>query len=256
MLSACNQQGKAIIASEVVREDGPFFCPSCRGQVILKQGHVVVDHFAHLPESNCAYGTGESLEHLQAKMAIYTALKMHPEVTSLMVERRFGSRRADVSFLFRGHKVSIEVQYNHAPWEEIAQRTRGYTSNRIHVLWLLPYHDDLLNGEKYAPHDLAKYLHELYRGKVYHWVKGLTVLPVHYDDYRIGDTYYEWFDTYSKKRVGAFGKLSVRFRTLELLDEVNILDLHAVTYGAKRSWPYWLPPASLWCLKNGSDSTR
>jgi len=102
MLSAFDRQGKAVIASEAERKDGPFYCPSCGGQVILKQGHRVVDHFVHLPDSNCAYGTRESMEHLQTKMEIYRALKMHPEVTHLMVEHHLGEVVADVSFKYRG----------------------------------------------------------------------------------------------------------------------------------------------------------
>lgn len=70
MLSACNQHGD-VLATEVSLEDGPFHCSACREPVILKKGRVVVSHFAHLPDADCAYtGEGESEAHRLAKLEI------------------------------------------------------------------------------------------------------------------------------------------------------------------------------------------
>ncbi len=87
MLSANDQQGDLVIAWEVTKTQGPFFCPECQEQVIVKKGSYKIHHFAHQPSSDCTYGTGESEEHRQAKYHIYEALRHHPDVTKLAIER-------------------------------------------------------------------------------------------------------------------------------------------------------------------------
>ena len=47
MLSAIKESDETVMAWEVTREDGPFFCPECDEEVILKKGSIVLPHFAH-----------------------------------------------------------------------------------------------------------------------------------------------------------------------------------------------------------------
>ena len=61
---------KEVLSMEVEKEDGPFFCPSCRGKVILKKGRIKIPHFAHKPPVTCIYGKGESEIHYKAKLEI------------------------------------------------------------------------------------------------------------------------------------------------------------------------------------------
>ena len=39
---------------------GPFSCPACGGEVILRGGRRRLNHFAHAPEQTCRYDLGES----------------------------------------------------------------------------------------------------------------------------------------------------------------------------------------------------
>jgi Competence protein CoiA-like family len=46
MLSAWNQSSEDVLTEEVELSDGPFFCPACQQELLLKQGRKVVAHFA------------------------------------------------------------------------------------------------------------------------------------------------------------------------------------------------------------------
>jgi competence protein CoiA len=73
MLSAYNARGRQVIARDATKTDGPFTCPDCGGEVILKKGEEKVHHFAHVPPFTCSFGVGESQEHRAAKQEIYDA---------------------------------------------------------------------------------------------------------------------------------------------------------------------------------------
>src|ERR1044071_3841176 len=97
-----------ISALNAEMEDGPFRCPECRLEVILKKGDIYTHHFAHNPGEGCSFGEGwennqegspgESELHKLAKKEIYDALKEHKEVTNLKLERYLDSVRPDISF--------------------------------------------------------------------------------------------------------------------------------------------------------------
>jgi competence protein CoiA len=250
MLSAYNRFGKQVVAWEAMKQDGPFACPDCRQGVIVKKGSVVVHHFAHVSPSACMTGKGESIEHWLAKFAIYEALRAHPQVAELMVERHLGGVKPDVSFRLQNVFVAIEMQRSILSPEHIARRTRIYAAKRIHVLWMPPYADDMKEGERYTPLYWEKYLHALYFGKVYYWLRGMTVLPVHFDEYRVGVAYHRWYD--KAKNVWVDGHSSKRYRTPSFLEQVSITDLRAVIRGPWQSGSFSLPAARLWCLPHES----
>ena len=160
MLSAYNQAGE-IMATEVLPEDGPFSCPACREQVILKQGRKVIAHFAHYPEATCAYtNEGESDEHRQAKLEIYQVLRQAPGVTDVRVERYFQVVRPDVSFVLNGQLVAVEIQVSQLSRDDIAWRTTAYARKDIAVLWT-PLLVAEVGKEAYAPKDWERYLHAM-----------------------------------------------------------------------------------------------
>ncbi len=246
MLSAYNSYGEQVVAWEVAKEDGPFSCPVCRQAVILKKGSVVVHHFAHSVPSRCQYGMGESTEHWRAKFEIYESLRTHPRVTKLMVERHLGSVRPDVSFCLAGVHVAPPVQRSTLSPDWIARRTRIYTAKRIHVLWMPLYNHEMGEGKRYAPLYWEKYLHALYYGKIYYWVFGATILPVHFDEFRVGEAYHRWFD--DARGMWIDGYRSRRFRTPSFFRKLNITDLQAVARDPWQSGSFSLPAARLWCL--------
>lgn len=62
--------GERIEASRSIERGQPYVCPGCSHQMILKAGEKRVPHFAHLPGFECAWGEGETLQHLTAKKTL------------------------------------------------------------------------------------------------------------------------------------------------------------------------------------------
>jgi competence protein CoiA len=255
MLSAMNRFDQQVVAWEANKEDGPFACPECHREVCVKKGNAVVHHFAHVAPSTCVYGTGESVEHWQAKYEIYKALQKHPGVTGLMAERYLKGARPDVSFTLRQKSVAIEIQRSNLSEDKINQRTEILTAKNIYVLWM-PFYDNLLSKLmssyseeecRVAPSRWEKHLHKMYYGKVYYWMHGETIRVVHFDPYIVGKTYRRWFDRTTGEWVN--GYRSPFYRTPFSLKDVRISDLQAVTRPPWNAGPYHIPFARLWCLR-------
>jgi competence protein CoiA len=232
MLSAWNQSGEDVLAEEVELSDGPFYCPACRKQLILKQGRKVVAHFAHRPDSDCEYtNEGESEEHRLAKREIRQALLRAPGVTDVRLERYLQEVRPDVSFVVNGELVAIEIQLSLLSPAKIEWRTTEYARKNIAVLWMPSFSMELFDS-RYAPKDWERYLHAMYYGEVYCWSEGLLVQPVKFEEYLLEP------DWWSGKRYR-----SKRFVSPALLPQRSILDLVPRWRSAWRD----IPRAKLWC---------
>jgi competence protein CoiA len=261
MLSALNEQEETLMAWEATREDGPFFCPVCEEEVILKKGSLVIHHFAHYPEASCSYGTGESEQHRQAKYEIYEALRVHPSVSYLKVERYLKEVRPDVSFLWQGKwRVAIEMQISAIFPDEIAYRTRCYANKNIWVLWTIPYHNTISGFVPYNTRVWERYLHALYFGRVYYWLGGARLLPVHFEPYAQDNRLEEYYDEGEQKvKLRVKHTYSPVLRNVDLGEPVAITDLQPVTRRAIRLGKFDLPSAQLWSIsgyqgKSSQDS--
>ena len=232
MLSAWNHSGEDVLAEEVELADGPFYCPACREQLILKKGRKVVAHFAHWPDADCEYtNEGESEEHRLAKQEIYKALLGVPGVTDVRLERYLREVRPDVSFVLNGELVAIEIQLSQLSLKKIEERTQGYARRNIAVLWMPLFSMELFE-ERYAPKVWERYLHKMYYGKVYYWFGGLQLQPVKFEEYLLEPN---WFsgERYRSKR----------FVSPTLLSQRSMLDLVPRWRSAWRD----IPRAKLWC---------
>jgi competence protein CoiA len=152
--------------------------------VTLRKGDVKAPHFAHQPPVTCEYGVGESEEHRLCKIAIYENLFRHPRVTKCEMERNLGTVRPDVSAYIDGVPVAIEVQLSSLSPARISYRTGEYARKGIYVLWL-PLYTRALNDELYLPRPWERWLHAAYFGRVYYWLEGQRVVPVHFRDYYV-----------------------------------------------------------------------
>jgi competence protein CoiA len=183
MLTALRESdGVKVAAWEASKGERPFLCHSCRSPLTLRRGAVIAPHFAHQPPVTCEYGAGESEAHRRAKLSIYESLKAHPGVTKCEVERDLGTVRPDVSAYINGAPVAVEVQLSTLAPVKLAYRTAEYARRGIYVLWLPPY-APALGRELYAPRPWERWLHAAYFGRVYYWLEGLTVRPVHFRRY-------------------------------------------------------------------------
>lgn len=183
MLTAIREfDGRKVGAWEVERSARPFRCPCCSEVVTLRRGGIKAPHFAHQPPVVCEYGTGESEEHRRCKISIYEALLAHPRVAKCEMERDLGAVRPDVSAYIDNVPVAIEVQASNLTLQKIRRRTEEYARRGIYVLWL-PIYKESLKQELYSPRPFERWLHEAYFGRVYYWVEGLRIQPVHFRDY-------------------------------------------------------------------------
>ena len=183
MLTAAREtDGRKVVAWEAERSEGPFRCFCCRQMVTLRKGEIKAPHFAHVPPVTCEYGTGESEAHRLCKIALYESLLRDPEVRKCEMERDLGTVRPDVSAYIGGVAVALEVQISNLSLAKIQYRTIEYARKGIYVLWL-PLYTSALEQELYRPRPWELWLHSTYFGRVYYWLEGLKVVPVHFRDY-------------------------------------------------------------------------
>jgi competence protein CoiA len=183
MLTATRESdGRKLAAWEADKAQRPFICHCCGQTVTLRKGGIRAPHFAHQPPVTCEYGTGESEEHRRCKISIYESLVAHPRVARCEIERNLGTVRPDVSAYLNGVPVAIEVQLSSLSLDRIRYRTAEYARRGIYVLWL-PLYTESLRGQLYRPRPWERWLHAAYFGRVYYWIEGLRVVPVHFRDY-------------------------------------------------------------------------
>lgn len=235
MLSAHGKNG-TVIAWEAQQEDGPFLCPGCRQSVILKKGYINVHHFAHKPGAECPYSDyhqGESLQHLGTKKAIYDALKNHPRVSHLQLERYLGPVRPDISFYLGDTPVAIEMQISPIAPDAMSRRTREYTRRGIALLWIFPFdEEEVRDGRGCGIRSWERYIHSLYQGTVYYWVSGELLQPVHFEN-SVNE---------ESTHLVSFG-----MQIAKLHKTIAITDLEATSFCSRFADTLALQPVKFWC---------
>lgn len=256
MLSAVDASGLSHFAPTTAKSIGPFFCPECKAPLILKKGTVVVHHFAHKPPVECAYGTGESLEHMRAKLAIYGGLMSSSRVTKLDVEKPIEKdglkARPDVRCVI-DNKYAVGIEFQRSPLDprEIERRTSVYHTLNVHVLWVIPWPKKLVGGGRYQPRETERYLHTLYYGRVFFWQDGIGLIPVQFESYIIERESREWYIEGGRGEMDSSEGYAYRSRkwvTPVVGRSMSILDLGPVLRKEYRSGPRSLPAARLWTV--------
>jgi len=214
MLCAKQKSTGEIVTSYLAsKAHGPFVCPDCGDEVVLKAGRHAINHFAHVNPLACRYAENESEEHRRCKMEIFQALSQEPRAHSAMLERPLGTNRPDVSAYINGVLVAIEVQISSLSLETITRRTIEYARKGIYVLWLLQWTPNL-NIPRYTPQLWEKWIHIAYFGRVYYWIEGLTVASYHFDPHFKSVPRKTWHSEDGDKMTGGgYSRRSKRHRT-------------------------------------------
>lgn len=129
MLKAIDAAGVGVLAEDACRGEA-YTCPECGEALILKQGPIVVAHFAHRPPVTCPYSVGESGRHLAMKRQVgrlFTKLLVDYEVKLLP------DRRADVLV---ARRIVVECQVSPLSADEWTARTEAYNRAGHPVLWV------------------------------------------------------------------------------------------------------------------------
>lgn len=202
MLVANDIAGNREIAWNTTKDKGPFSCPQCLAEVVLKKGEIKVHHFAHKPPFDCAYGSGETQKHLTVKRAIYEDLLGQPNCTKCELERSLNGVRPDVSLYINGKPVAIEIQRSDIDIEIITQRALRYSKLGIYLIWVMPDNEPVSeydpdeNTYTCRPKIWQKFLHSMYFGRLYYWQDGATVEPIHLSKYQYWVPESNWVEDY------------------------------------------------------------
>src|SRR5205823_9332068 len=163
-----------------------YRCPGCRAALILRKGRVRIHHFAHHPPVGCAWGTGETTAHLEAKLALKQALetRCHRAEVEWPIASLAADRRADV-FVWEmlGGQIAFELQHTGISLEEIERRTRAYMAAGLAVVWLPFLHARFRASsrrtrpgeqgdwiiERYRPKPFERWLAAFNFGEVWYW---------------------------------------------------------------------------------------
>ncbi len=218
-LTALSPEGTVLIARDVTKQDGPFRCSACEAQMIIKKGLLKIDHFAHVPNTSCEYGSGETEEHLVAKMSIYDNLRAKD--INVILEKPLSPKvRADLLIEYpSGRKVAIEVQRSTMTREECIRRMLNYQETGIPVLWILL--NDVKDGWKRVIQQ-EKFFHGIYFGKVIYFDHG-SVLKVF--------TFSDWYRKTFKKML--------------MIGKVDLADEWMFKVKRRKEWNT-LPEGLLW----------
>jgi competence protein CoiA len=224
MLSAKRKSDGQIVAAyfESVRH-GPFLCPDCNKEVILKAGGDKVNHFAHANSAVCRLYTFESDAHRLCKLQVFEGLRRAPGVSDVALERSVGTVRPDVSATINGARVAIEVQISSLSIDAIMRRTIEYAQRGIYVLWLLQW-TPKLDVDRYTPEQWEKWVHAAYFGRVYYWIEGLTVVRYRFESSFRTIPRTSWYDVRGRKiTTGGYSLKSKRYRTTVRGEVLNLV---------------------------------
>lgn len=203
-----------VFAKNVIRDDGPFYCPECFSDVIVRKCVEREDHFAHKGNLSKLFGSNESLLHKSCKEEILKGLVEQFPDGKWEIERpiRADDNKGylevvpDISGRIGKEAVAIEIQRSSLNIKTIVKRTQEYTKRRVAILWVVPLKEDLPN-ENFRPRLFEQFLHLMYYHRVYYWQKGYgaKVLPVHFHKEKRYIEESRWFDSETKEEKTAGG---------------------------------------------------
>jgi competence CoiA-like predicted nuclease len=133
----------------------------------------------------------------------------------------------------------------------IQRRVEASTERGIALLWVLPYHDGLRQDALYQTTQWERYLHALYRRKLYYWMHSETLQPVTYHDVTTTGEDYQWYENQLEWVLAGQPQRSKTRKWIELHPLVKITDLVPVLFPAWDNETMRLPAAKLWTIKPG-----
>jgi competence protein CoiA len=217
-----------IEAAEAAK-GGMFLCPNCKQPLILKQGRIVIAHFAHKPPTYCTWSQGETRAHLEAKHHIRDVLVSRgtkAEVEVVVPILPGNDRRADVmAWSKNGQSLAFELQHSSIGIDEIERRAFAYARAGIAQIWIPFLRDSIWkdgelqsNGswyvERYSPRPFEKWIHGL-NLKFGMWKR--TLWKGKLEGHQIYKEVSSWFDSDGQEHYGGGNFYwSKKFRCLTL----------------------------------------
>ncbi|MBR9867123.1 MAG: hypothetical protein GYB18_08480 [Oceanospirillales bacterium] len=117
------------------------FCPSCGDHVHARMGQVRLNHWAHLPNSDCTYGRAMTAWHYR------------------WIDRHYDKAGWEVEFIDENHRydcfhpdkqVVLEIQ-RRAEYDYIMEKTQFVIDNGYKIKWI--FHEEIFKPESFERTD-------------------------------------------------------------------------------------------------------
>lgn len=224
---------KYVFADNVEKQDGPFYCPECYSEAIVRKCIEKDDHFAHKAKLSPVATSKDQKLHNLCRDSICSYLKEKFPDGKWEIERPIKAnetkgtkeRIPDISGRIGITPIAIEVQKTAYTINRIAEKTEDYNKLGISVLWVVPLYEEL--GEAaFRPRLYEKYLHCMYYGRIYYWTPLNTkmLIPIHYSPTKRYIEVSSFFDVDLKEEV-SFGGYYQTYKTLKTPDFGELLDI-------------------------------
>jgi competence protein CoiA len=231
--TALRQEDNHIVyAGYVNKSDGPFYCPECLSDVVVRKCTEKVDHFAHHARQSPFDSQNKELhQNCQNKFLEY--LKSTFPDGNWEAEREIPEKKdrgykkviPDLSGRINKIPVAIEIQSSSYTINKIFDKVSEYQNRNVAVLYVIPLYQDL-GDEPFRPRLFEKYLHSLYYGRAYYWSLSLEnkIQPVHFSPAKRYIEESTWFDVQSQTVVSE-GGYWLTYRTVKKPNYGRILDI-------------------------------
>lgn len=134
MFLARDENGRLVNALEDELVKQAYYCPACGTSVRLRKGKNVRTHFAHESLKQCDFfHENEGPEHLENKKRLFYWAKENDEVE---MEYPIPELK-QIADIFINKQLALEIQCSPISCDLLRDRSNGYRSLGIQVLWLL-----------------------------------------------------------------------------------------------------------------------
>jgi competence protein CoiA len=193
-----------VCASDVIKEDGPFMCPSCLSDAIVRKCTEKEDHFAHKARlSPIIQSQDRELHDVVQNELLEYLVNNYPKgnwakerTISRNDEKGLLEIVPDISGRDNNRKpIAVEIQNSAYTLRKIHIKTVEYQKRNIAVLWLVPLKEEL-GEEVFRPRLFEKYLHSMYYGRVYYYIpnRNKKIVPVHFSPAKRWIEESTWYD--------------------------------------------------------------
>ncbi len=221
--TALQKENNSIVSAyDVTKTDGPFYCPVCLCEVVVRKCTDKEDHFAHHARQSPIIRKCDRKLHNQCRDEILEYLKQIFPNGNWAAERAIVSKDErhktvipDISGRIDGKPIAIEIQLSPYSIKKIYQKVTEYRKRKISVLYIIPLREEL--GDKsFRPRLFEKYLHSMYYGKVYYWTpnRGTKIIPIHYSPSKRWIDESQWYDVNLQTEI-TVGGYYLTYKTLK-----------------------------------------
>lgn len=222
-----------VLASDVNKSDGPFYCPVCLSEAIVRKCSEKEDHFAHKAKQSPVINAKHKGLHDECKNQILEGLtesfpngkwEAEREIPSNKI-KGFKSVIPDISGRINDIPIAIEIQLSPYTINRIFEKLVKYQERKIAVLYIIPLYEEL-GEEPIRPRLYEKYLHSLNFGKVYYWIpgNGTKLIPVHYSPAKRWIESTSWYDT-EREEERVEGGFFLTYRTIKAPNYGKTVDI-------------------------------